>query len=94
METAESIIESVLLPIKKFFGLTPKTQEQKINNEIAKHKRLINLEERSGRLFVVYRNSAEGEKHSFMELNESLTVKEVLDLLNAARSAAVSYNIL
>ena len=78
----------------KFLGLEQKTSQEVIQTEILRHKRLINIEERMGRVFIVYQNTGEYARHAFIELDADLTIADALKLLEAARKAAVDYRIL
>lgn len=78
----------------KFLGLEQKTSQEVKQTEILKYKRLINIEERMGRMFIVYQNTGEYTRHAFIELDADLTIADALKLLEAARKAAVDYRVI
>lgn len=94
MKTAKDIISVVVAPVKEFFGIKPKTNEQRIRAKIAESQALINIEERAGKLFIIYKDESIRRKISSAELASDMTVEEAISKLQSARSAYVGYSTL
>lgn len=90
MKTALEILNSV----RNFFGMTPKTREQKIRAKIAESNELINIEEHAGKMFIIYKDEGMRRRISSAELPTNITVEEAISKLQSARSAYVNYSTL
>ena len=92
MKTAEDLINMVIIPVREFFGIKPKTTEQLYSAERKSQVKQINVEERCGHIYIVH-TTPNGMKQSFYDMPKDATVQDIINYVESARNAAINYNL-